>query len=92
MNGRLPLLTGLLIAQLLLIGGASLLGGGGEQARDLLDADATLVTGLTVTDSEANTRTLTRGAAGWQLEGGIPADDVKITTVIERLGNCAWGR
>ncbi len=91
MMSRIPLLTGILIAQLALVG-LILLGGNDEPSSvTLLDFDASDVTSLTIEDGDGNTVDLFRSDAGWRL-GELPADASKIAGVIESLagGSAGW--
>ena len=92
MNTRIGLLGGLLAAQALIVAALVIAGGTGtgETAEGLLPFDPAEAARFNVaTDEEAVA--LTRGEDGWQLDGGLPADDGKVSEVIEKLAKVSAG-
>ena len=90
MMSRIPLLTGLLAVQLLLIGFLLLRGGSEPTATALLDFEADDVMSISIEDGDGNRVALDRTDAGWRL-GEVPADADKVTGVIESLAGGAAG-
>lgn len=91
MTNRIPLLTGLLVVQLLLVGIVLLRGGEEQTAGALLDFDASEVSSLTIEDGEGNRVELLSTDGSWRVNG-VPADSNKITGVIDSLtsGSAGW--
>jgi hypothetical protein len=91
MIARIPLLTGLLVAQLLIL--ALLMLGGDEQgeAADLLSFDPAEVTALNIEDDEGNVVSLAAIEGEWRL-GEMPADSARVAELIESLvgGAANW--
>lgn len=85
MSGRIPLLAGILVVQLILVGLVSIRSTGGESVEPFLAVEPDSVTGLTITDSEGGEVTLSRTQSGWQLADGLPADSSKVDEVISAL-------
>ncbi len=85
---RIPLLTGLLVAQLVIL--ALLTLGGDEEgaAVNLLSFDPVQVTALEIEDVDGNLVNLARVDGEWRL-GELPADQDKINEVIESLAGGA---
>jgi hypothetical protein len=92
MNSKIPLLIGILVVQLLLLGLMSLGGDGGEADDDFLKIDPALVTGFSITDGEGQRVDLSLSGDEWQLEGGLRADAGKISEVLNKLAGsqAAW--
>ena len=84
---RIAWLAGLLIVQLLVV--AALLfarGGFREPARGpLLAFEAATVDGIRIEETDAAVVELARGAEGWTLAGGLPADEEKVAKLLEKL-------
>ena len=92
MNTKIGLLGGLLAAQALIVA-ALLLSSGmgtGEAAEGLLPFDPAEATsfGIATEDEEV---ALSRAEDGWQLDGGLPADDGKVGEVLEKLAKVKAG-
>ena len=90
MNTRIGLLGGLLAVQVLVI--ATLLvasdRGAGETAVGLLPIEPDQVVRFSVTAGDEEVA-LARGEEGWQLDGGLPADDGKVGEVLDKLAKAA---
>jgi hypothetical protein len=91
MMNRMPLLAGLLVVQLLLVGLFMLIGDDQPTATTLLDFEASAVTALDIEDGDGNRVSLSRTDAGWRIDD-VPADADRITDVIEKLagGSAGW--
>jgi len=91
MMNRIPLLAGLLVVQLILIGLVLLSGDERPAASTLLDFEAADVMALEIEDDEGNRISLERTDAGWRINE-IPADAQRIADAIETLagGNAGW--
>lgn len=89
MMARLPLLAGILIAQLLLISAVQLLGGDDAEAEPFLSFEVEQITEFTIADNAEQTVELRRNAEGWHFAGSadVPADAGKIVEVLEKLSN-----
>jgi hypothetical protein len=91
MSSRIPLLAGLLLVQILLIGLVSLNTGGGQAGEPFLAFDGEAVTAMTIGDAEGETVSLSRTDDGWRV-GDLPADQTRIQGVIDDLlgGSVTW--
>lgn len=89
MINRLPVLGGVLVVQLILIGASQFLGGSDDQAAPFLAFDPLSITHVAVADGEGARVELVKADTGWQFvePSTIPADDEKITKVLEKLSN-----
>ncbi|MEM7216724.1 MAG: DUF4340 domain-containing protein [Pseudomonadota bacterium] len=87
---NLAILLGLqvLIALALLAFG----GGGSGDARVLASIEAEELAEFAIADGEGNDARLVKADDGWQLESGLPADDAKVTELLDKLTslNAAW--
>lgn len=92
MTGRIPLLTGILVAQLVLIGLVAIGSTSDESAEPFLALDPQTVTGLIIRDSEGGEVVLTRSDQVWRLAQGLPADSGKVDDVLSSLagGSVTW--
>jgi hypothetical protein len=92
MKNKTPLLIGILVAQLLLVGLVSLGGDGGAVDDDFLKIDPALVRGFSITDGEGQRVDLSLSGEEWQLESGLRADAEKISGVLNKLAvlQAAW--
>lgn len=91
MIARIPLLTGLLIVQLVLLG-VLLLGGDEDRgALKLLELEPAEVKALTIEDGDGKTVSLRMVDGDWRI-GDLPADAAKTDQVIESLlgGSANW--
>jgi hypothetical protein len=93
MSSRIPLLAALLAAQLAIIALVFLLRGN-DAATDsavFLDFEPALVDRVSIADGDGDVAVLVRRAegddGGWELEGGHPADSVKIDDLLEDLAS-----
>ena len=93
MNTRLGLLGGLLAVQALIVAGLLLAGsaGRGEAAEGLLPFEPAQAVSLAIATQDEEVA-LSRGDDGWELDGGLPADDSKVGEVLEKLAgaSAAW--
>lgn len=91
MIARIPLLAGILLVQLLILGLLLLSGGPDESAAELLSFDASEVRTLSIEDAEGNSLSVSSVDGGWRLDE-LPADGAKVTGVIESLagGSASW--
>ncbi len=91
MIARIPLLTGLLTAQLVVLALLLLVGEDDGEALALLSFEPAEVTGLTLEDGDGNRVSLQKLEGEWQVDG-LPADDGKIVEVISSLagGTASW--
>ncbi len=93
MNGRLGLLGGLLAVQALIVAGVLVAGAVGpdEAAERLLPFESAAARSLEIATADERV-SLLRGDDGWQLDGGLPADDGKVGEVLEKLASAsaAW--
>jgi hypothetical protein len=92
MTGRIPLLTGILVVQLVLIGLVAIGSTTDESAEPFLALDPQAVTGLVIRDSDGAEVVLSRSESGWRLAQGLPADSSKVDDVISSLagGSVTW--
>lgn len=90
MNTKIGWLGGLLAAQALVI--AALLTssgmGSGEAAEGLLPFEPAAAATFNIAAGDEEVA-LSRGDDGWQLDGGLPADDGKVGEVLEKLARAA---
>ena len=84
MIGRIPLLAGVLAAQLLILAVFWLSGDDQRETVDMLGLDAAAVTSLEITDADDNVVRLAAVDGQWQL-GELPADSERIRSTIESL-------
>ena len=91
MSGRIPLLAGLLLVQILLVGLVSLGSGGGQGGGPFLTFEADAVTAMSIGGAEGERVSLSRSDDGWRV-AGLPADQTKIQGVIDSLleGSVTW--
>lgn len=91
MIARIPLLSGLLVVQLVILAVLLFSGDDEDSAAALLDFDAAEVTGLRIEDDEGSVVSLTSVDGAWRL-GGLPAAGDKVREVIEALtgGSANW--
>ena len=89
MISRLPVLAGLLIAQLALLSTIGLLGNEDAEVEPFLSFELEQITGFTIADGAEQLIELKRGAQGWHFSGtpDVPADADKIAEVLEKLSN-----
>ena len=90
MNTKIGLLGGLLTAQALVVA-ALLLSrglGAGETGGGLLPFEPATVAKLSIATRDEEVA-LSRADEGWQLSGGLPADDGKVGEVLEKLTKAA---
>jgi hypothetical protein len=84
MNGRLPLLAGILVLQLVLVVLIGFFGSSGETAEPFLDLESDRVTSVTIADGEGASVELTRNESGWVV-AGLPAGSDRIQGVLDSL-------
>jgi hypothetical protein len=91
MIARIPLLTGLLVAQLLILAVLLLVGDEEGSVAELLSFEGTAVTALTIEDGDGNVVSLEQIDGQWQV-GELPAEAGKVEGVIESLagGSASW--
>ena len=94
MNTKIGLLGGLLAVQALIVAALLIAASGtgaGKAAERLLPFEPAAATGFNIATDDAEVA-LTRGDDGWQLDGGLPADDGKVGEVLEKLAgvSAAW--
>ena len=93
MNTRLGLLGGLLAVQAVIVAALLAVGstGRGEAAAGLLPFEPAQAVSLSIATDEEEVA-LSRGDDGWNLDGGLPADDGKVGEVLEKLAkaSAAW--
>ncbi len=91
MIARIPLLTGLLIAQLVILVVLMLMGDEEGEAMALLDFEPAAITAVTIEDSDGQEVGLAAEDGEWRL-GELPADAGRISEVIESLlgGSANW--
>ncbi len=93
MNTRLGLLGGLLAVQAVIVAALLAVGstGRGEAAEGLLPFDPAQAVSLNIATDDEEVA-LSRGDDGWNLGGGLPADDGKVGEVLEKLAkaSAAW--
>lgn len=86
MNTRIGLLTALLGVQCLIIGAVLLVNGGsrGQAGETLLDFDPAAVDEIRISAGD-DAVTVTREAGGWGLPDGLPADQTRVSEVLDLL-------
>ncbi|TNF85823.1 MAG: DUF4340 domain-containing protein [Gammaproteobacteria bacterium] len=91
MIARIPLLTGLLIAQLVILGVLMLTGEDEGAVAEMLSFDPVEVTALTIEDGDGNVVSLQSIDGKWRL-GELPADGNKVDDAIASLagGSASW--
>lgn len=93
MNTRIGLLGGLLAVQAAVVAALLLAGGAerGEAAQGLLPFEPAQAVRFNIATDDDEVE-LSRGDDGWELDGGLPADDGKVGEVLDKLGkaSAAW--
>ena len=93
MNKRIGLLGGILAVQALILAVLLVARGIGadEEAAELLSFEPARTASLEIATADEAVKLL-RGDEGWQLEGGLPADDGKVGDVLEKIAkvSAAW--
>ena len=91
MISRIPLLTGLLIAQLVILGVLMLAGEDEGAVAEMLSFDPAEITALTIEDGDGNVVSLESIDGEWRL-GELPADGDKVADAIGSLagGSASW--
>ena len=86
MNGRIGLLTALLGVQCLIIAAVLLVhgGAGGQTGEPLLDFDPAVVDEIRISGGD-DAVTVVREDGGWRLPDGLPADETRVTEVLDLL-------
>ena len=84
MIGRIPLLAGVLAAQILILAVLWLSGDDQGETVGMLSLDPAAVTTLEITDADDNVVRLAAAGGQWQL-GELPADGERIRTAVESL-------
>ena len=89
MKGRIGILSVLLAVQLAIAAALIFVraGAAGESPDRLLALDGATVDRVVLTDGESGEVTLERGETGWTTADGLPADDTKVSELIETFGS-----